>query len=66
MTSTTVETIETDVPKRLDRLPWSQWHWLVVSPSGSSGSSTASRSPSSGRSGRRRRLRLGERPQRHL
>jgi MFS family permease len=23
-------TIETDVPKRLDRLPWSRWHWLVV------------------------------------
>jgi len=28
--STNVETIETDVPKRLDRLPWSRWHWLVV------------------------------------
>jgi MFS family permease len=24
------DTIETDVPKRLDRLPWSRWHWLVV------------------------------------
>jgi MFS family permease len=24
------EIIETDVPKRLDRLPWSRWHWLVV------------------------------------
>src|SRR5579862_583669 len=23
-------TIETHVPKRLDRLPWSRWHWLVV------------------------------------
>jgi MFS family permease len=23
-------TIETDVPARLDRLPWSRWHWLVV------------------------------------
>ena len=22
--------IETDVPARLDRLPWSRWHWLVV------------------------------------
>jgi MFS family permease len=22
--------IETDVPKRLDRLPWSRFHWLVV------------------------------------
>jgi len=26
----TTTTIETDVPKRLDRLPWSRWHWLVV------------------------------------
>ena len=24
------ETIETDVPARLDRLPWARWHWLVV------------------------------------
>lgn len=23
--------IETDVPARLDRLPWSGWHWLIVS-----------------------------------
>jgi MFS family permease len=23
-------TIETQVPGRLDRLPWSRWHWLVV------------------------------------
>lgn len=22
--------IETNVPQRLDRLPWSRWHWLVV------------------------------------
>ncbi len=22
--------IETDVPARLDRLPWSHWHWLVL------------------------------------
>ena len=22
--------VETDVPARLDRLPWSRWHWLVV------------------------------------
>ena len=21
---------ETDVPARLDRLPWARWHWLVV------------------------------------
>jgi MFS family permease len=24
------EIIETDIPARLDRLPWSRWHWLVV------------------------------------
>jgi MFS family permease len=23
--------IESDVPARLDRLPWSAWHWLIVS-----------------------------------
>jgi MFS family permease len=23
-------TVETDVPARLDRLPWSRWHWMVV------------------------------------
>jgi MFS family permease len=23
-------TVETDVPARLDRLPWSRWHWLIV------------------------------------
>ncbi len=23
--------IETDVPARMDRLPWSRWHWLIVS-----------------------------------
>jgi MFS family permease len=28
----TVETgrIKTDIPARLDRLPWARWHWLVV------------------------------------
>ncbi len=25
------EWLETDVPARLDRLPWSGWHWLIVS-----------------------------------
>ena len=25
------EWIETDIPARLDRLPWSGWHWLIVS-----------------------------------
>ena len=24
------ETIESHVPARLDRLPWSSWHWLIV------------------------------------
>ena len=28
--SSRADTIETDVPKRLDRLPWSRWHWRVV------------------------------------
>ncbi len=23
-------TIQTDIPARMDRLPWSRWHWLVV------------------------------------
>ena len=22
--------IETRIPRRLDRLPWSRWHWLIV------------------------------------
>jgi hypothetical protein len=22
--------VETMIPKRLDRLPWSRWHWTVV------------------------------------
>jgi MFS family permease len=24
------EVVETDVPMRMDRLPWSRWHWMVV------------------------------------
>jgi MFS family permease len=24
------DVVETDVPARLDRLPWSRWHWLIV------------------------------------
>jgi MFS family permease len=24
------EVVETNVPQRMDRLPWSRWHWLVV------------------------------------
>jgi MFS family permease len=23
-------TIETDIPARLDRLPWSRWHWKIL------------------------------------
>src|SRR5918997_1155272 len=26
----TFRTIETDIPARMDRLPWSRWHWMVV------------------------------------
>jgi MFS family permease len=25
-----LRTIETDIPARIDRLPWSRWHWMVV------------------------------------
>ena len=25
-----LRTIETQIPARLDRLPWSRFHWLVV------------------------------------
>jgi MFS family permease len=28
--SAQMDIIETDVPKRLDRLPWSRFHWMVV------------------------------------
>src|SRR5262245_4685094 len=30
--STGVETrrITTDIPARMDRLPWSKWHWVIV------------------------------------
>src|SRR5690242_11328192 len=28
--SATAETIKTNIPGRLDRLPWSRFHWLVV------------------------------------
>jgi MFS family permease len=32
MSSSPVElrTIETNIPARMDRLPWARWHWLVV------------------------------------
>src|ERR1700722_17491256 len=26
----TLGTIETDIPARLDRLPWSRWHWRIL------------------------------------
>ncbi len=26
----TGDIVETMIPRRLDRLPWSRWHWLVV------------------------------------
>jgi hypothetical protein len=25
-----LRTIETNIPARMDRLPWSRWHWLIV------------------------------------
>jgi MFS family permease len=28
--ATAAETVETTIPARMDRLPWSRWHWLVV------------------------------------
>src|SRR5919106_5792707 len=28
--SPSVDSIQTNIPQRLDRLPWSRWHWLVV------------------------------------
>jgi hypothetical protein len=24
------EAVETSIPSRLDRLPWSRWHWMVL------------------------------------
>ena len=30
MSSTELGKITTDIPARLDRLPWARWHWLVV------------------------------------
>ncbi|GAA1735583.1 MFS transporter [Isoptericola hypogeus] len=28
--ATALKTITTDIPARLDRLPWSRWHWMIV------------------------------------
>jgi MFS family permease len=30
LASPTLRTIETTIPARMDRLPWSRWHWMVV------------------------------------
>jgi MFS family permease len=30
VTGGTGKTVKTDIPARLDRLPWSRWHWIVV------------------------------------
>ncbi len=30
VTGGTGETVRTDIPSRLDRLPWSRWHWIVI------------------------------------
>ena len=30
MSSTGVRVIESDVPERMDRMPWSRWHWRIV------------------------------------
>src|ERR1700712_4373438 len=29
-------TVETDVPARMDRLPWSGWHWMIITALGTS------------------------------
>jgi MFS family permease len=29
-TANQLRTIETDIPARLDRLPWSRWHWKIL------------------------------------
>jgi MFS family permease len=30
VTGGTGDVVRTDIPARLDRLPWSRWHWLVI------------------------------------
>jgi MFS family permease len=30
VTGGTGQTVTTDIPARLDRLPWSRWHWIVI------------------------------------
>jgi hypothetical protein len=29
MNSTGARAIESDVPARMDRMPWSRWHWMI-------------------------------------
>jgi hypothetical protein len=50
MTQRQAETVRTDVPSRLDRLPWVRWHWLVLVGLGPVWISTGSRSRSPARS----------------
>ena len=26
----TADVLETDIPQRMDRLPWTRWHWLII------------------------------------
>ena len=47
-----LETVESDVPARLDRLPWARWHWVVVAALGLMWILDGSRRPSSGPSRR--------------
>ena len=28
--ATALRTIETQIPARMDRLPWSRWHWMII------------------------------------
>ena len=30
MATTSAQVIRTNIPARMDRLPWSRWHWRVV------------------------------------
>ncbi|HEY7175676.1 MAG TPA: MFS transporter, partial [Micromonosporaceae bacterium] len=30
MTSAELGTIRTNIPARLDRLPWARWHWMII------------------------------------
>ncbi len=30
MATDSLPVVETDIPARMDRLPWARWHWVVV------------------------------------